>query len=29
MTTRIPDLLPIDIKNCPEADIKYLDKKGE
>ena len=27
MTTRQPDLLPIDIENGPEADIKYIDKE--
>jgi hypothetical protein len=27
MTTRQPDLLPIDIENGPEADIKYFDKE--
>ena len=27
MTTRQSDLLPIDIENGPEADIKYIDKE--
>ena len=27
MTTRQPDLLPIDIENSPEANIKYIDKE--
>lgn len=27
MTAMQPDLLPIDIKNGPEADIKYIDKE--
>ena len=27
ITTRQPDLLPIDIKNGPEANIKYIDKE--
>ena len=27
MTTRQPDLIPIDIENGPVSDIKYFDKK--
>ena len=27
MTTRQPDLIPIDIENSSEADIKYFDKE--